>query len=125
MSTGVYRADLEIESLPAEGITGEDVINAHNKLVSAYNFISKNMSLQSNFNCYIAKVTLAAAGDSAGRDTQVVQHFLGVVPKYRIILRQEGNGVITDIPSGWTSDVVTLYNNGAVEVSITVMIVRE
>lgn len=119
MSTGVYRADLEIDSLPADGITGEDVINAHNKLVSAYNFISKNMSLQSNFNCYIAQVKIPATSQT------IIQHFLGVVPKYRIILRQEGNGVITDIPSGWTSDVVTLYNNGAVEVSITVMIVRE
>jgi hypothetical protein len=119
MSTGVSRADLEIDSLPSEGITGEDVINAHNKLVSAYNFISKNMSLQSNFNCFIAEVKIPTISQIS------IQHFLGVIPKYRIILRQEGNGVITDIPSGWTSDVITLYNNGAVDVNLTVMIVRE
>lgn len=119
MTTGVSRADLEIDSLPAEGITGEDVVNAHNKLVSAYNFISKNMSLQSNFNCFIAEVKIPITSQIS------IQHFLGVIPKYRIILRQEGNGVITDIPSGWTSDVITLYNNGAVEVNLTVMIVRE
>lgn len=119
MTTGVARSDVEIESLPNEGITGEDVINAHNKLVAAFNFISKNMSLQSNFNCYVAEVTLPATSQVS------VQHFLGVVPKYRIILRQVGNGVISDIPSGWTSDVITLYNNGAVEVKATVMIVRE
>jgi len=123
MTTGVARADLEIDSLPSEGITGEDVIDAHNKLVSAYNFLSKNISLQSNFNCFIAEVKIPAAGQSGNPAT--IEHFLGVIPKYRIILRQEGNGVITDIPSGWTSDVITLYNNGAVEVNLTVMIVRE
>jgi hypothetical protein len=119
MTTGVARADLEIESLPEEGITGQDVIDAHNKLVSAFNFLNKNLSLQSNFNCYVVEIKLPAAIPVK------IQHFLGVIPKYRIILRQEGNGVITDIPLGWTSKFITLYNNGAVEVNATVMIVRE
>lgn len=119
MTTGVARADIEIEQLPEEGITAQQVIDAHNKLVTAYNFLSRNISLQSNFNCYIAQVTIPATSQIQ------VQHFLGVIPKYRIILRQEGNGVITDIPSGWTSDVITLYNNGSVEVKATIQIVRE
>lgn len=119
MTTGVARSDIEIESLPDDEITAQDVIDAHNKLVASYNFLTKNISLQSNFNCYIAKVTIPATSQLQ------IQHFLGVIPSYRIILRQEGNGVITDIPSGWTSDVITLYNNGAVEVKATVMIVRE
>lgn len=123
MTTGVARSDIEIESLPDEGITAQEVIDAHNKLVASYNFLTKNISLQSNFNCYIAKVTIPAVGQPG--NPLAIQHFLGVIPSYRIILRQEGNGVITDIPSGWTSDVITLYNNGAVEVKATVMIVRE
>lgn len=119
MTTGIARGDLELDSLTLEGITAGDVVDGHNKLVSAFNFISKNISLQSNFNCFIALAKIPATSSLR------IQHFLGVVPKYRIILRQEGNGVITDIPSGWTSDVITLYNNGAVEVNLTVMIVRE
>lgn len=119
MTVKAYRGDLDLDSLPTEGTTTEDIINAHNKLISAFNFLGKNISLQSNFNCYVTQVKIPATSSVA------IQHFLGVVPKYRIILRQVGNGVITDIPSGWTSDVITLYNNGAVEVTITVMIVRE
>jgi hypothetical protein len=119
MTTGVARGDLELEQLPSEDITSEDVINSLNKTINTLNFLTKNISLQSNFNCYIANIKIPATSQIS------VQHFLGVVPKYRIILRQVGNGVITDIPSGWTSDVITLYNNGAVEVSLTVMIVRE
>lgn len=119
MNTGIARADIEIESLPEEGIVAEDVINTLNKLISAFNFLSKNGSLQSNFNCFIANITIPATSSVK------IEHFLGVIPKYRIILRQEGNGVISDIPSGWDNKVITLYNNGAVEVKATVMIVRE
>lgn len=118
MTVKAYRGDLDLDSLPDDS-SSEEVIKAHNKLISAFNFLNKNISLQSNFNCYVAQVKIPATSSLS------IQHFLGVVPKYRIILRQEGNGVITDIPSGWTSDVITLYNNGAVEVSLTVMIVRE
>jgi hypothetical protein len=122
MTVKAYRGDLDLDSLPSEA-KPEDVINAHNKLISAFNFLTKNISLQSNFNCYVAQVKIPAAGQPG--NPLAIQHFLGVVPKYRIILRQEGNGVITDIPSGWTSDVITLYNNGSVETTATVMIVRE
>jgi hypothetical protein len=119
VTTGVARSDLDLKELPEEGITAEDVIVSINRITQYINFLSKNISLQSNFNCYVAEVTIPASSQLQ------IQHFLGVVPKYRIILRQEGNGVITDIPSGWTTKVITLLNNGVVQVKATIMIVRE
>lgn len=119
MSSSVYRADLELPQLPNEGITAENVIDSINLIVNYLNFLTKNISLQSNFNCYIAEAQLAAGAEVK------IQHFLGIVPRYRIILRQEGNGVISDIPSGWNTSVIVLKNNGSETVQVTVMIVRE
>ena len=97
----------------------EKVIEEHNNVVKLLNFVLKALSFQSNFNGYIASVKIPATSSIK------IQHFLGVIPKYRIILRQEGNGVISDIPSGWNTEFITLQNNGSVEVSLTVLIARE
>lgn len=114
-----YRADSDIEELED---TSElpDVIKTFNKLVASYNFINKSLSIQSNFDGFIAEDVKIPATSSVK-----IQHFLGVKPKWRIILRQVGNGVVTDIPSEWTDKVISLYNNGAVEVTLTVFIARE
>lgn len=97
----------------------EDVVSGLNRLINSFNFITKGLSISKNFNGYIAEVDIPATSNVE------IQHFLGVTPKFRIILRQEGNGVISDIPSGWNNKVITLRNNGAVAVSITVLILRE
>jgi hypothetical protein len=119
MTVPIARADIELKQLPEGDITSKDVIDSINSITNFINFLSKNLSLQSNFNCFIAQVEIPASSELQ------IQHFLGVVPRYRIILRQQGNGVITDTPSGWTNKVITLYNNGAVTVTATIMIVRE
>lgn len=116
-----YRADSDIEELEDTSELA-DVIKTFNKLVASYNFINKSLSIQSNFDGYIAENVVVP---STGLKKISIQHFLGVKPKWRIILRQEGNGVITDIPSEWNDKVITLYNNGSVDVTLTVFIVRE
>lgn len=91
-----------------------------NDLIDQHNFLSKNLSLQSNFNGQIVDNVTFVAGEEKS-----IPHSLGIIPKYRIILRQEGNGVIDDIPSDWTKNTIKLRNNGAVSVIATIMIVRE
>jgi hypothetical protein len=68
----------------------------------------------------VAKDVVIASGA-----TVKIQHFLGVIPKWRIILRQTGNGVITDVPSEWNTKTISLKNNGAESVTISVLIARE
>ena len=97
----------------------EDLIPELNKLINAFNFLTKSLSLEKNFNGYITTVTIPATSEVA------IQHFLGLKPKYRLVLKQEGNGIITDVPSGWNDKIITLYNNGAVEVTATILIARE
>jgi len=91
-----------------------------NDLIDAFIFQSSAISIESNFNGYLAKDVKIPATSSVK-----IQHFLGVIPKWRIILRQTGNGVITDTSSEWDNKTITLRNNGTEEVTISVLIARE
>lgn len=74
----------------------------------------------------IIEVTMAAG-------TEVrISHLLGSVPKYRIILGQSGNGVISDAKGKdangtekWTKKFITLKNNGASAQDIIVLVCKE
>lgn len=97
----------------------DEVVKRYNELVDEFNFLSKNMSLSSNFNGQILETTISAG------DTKTLSHNLGIVPLYRIILRQVGNGVITDVPSDWKANSIKLKNNGSEQVTLTILLVRE
>ena len=114
-----YKADLDFPQLGKDAEL-KDVIKNYNELVKGINFFNKFLSIQSNFDGYVATDITIPATSSVK-----IQHFLGVIPKWRIILRQTGNGVVTDIPSEWTDKVISLYNNGATEIVISVFIARE
>ena len=113
------RADVDFKLLDKDAEIS-DVIEYFNKLVKGINFLNKFLSIQSNFDGYIANDVVIPAASSLQ-----IQHFLGVTPKWRIILRQVGNGVISDIPEEWTDKVISLKNNGAEEVTLSVFIARE
>jgi hypothetical protein len=60
----------------------------------------------------------------AGSDINV-PHSLKEIPKYRIILRQTGGGLITDSPnSPWTDTNIYLNNSGGTDAVATILIVR-
>jgi hypothetical protein len=117
-------SEREIKELDSEA-QYEELLESHNELVKLFNFVIKALSLKRNFNCFITEVEFQATGDASGRDSQSIQHFLGVTPKYRIILRQTGNGVLVDTPSEWNSSSITMTNKGSEVVNATIMIVRE
>ena len=80
----------------------------------------RRLNFEDNFQGFQATVTIAA-----GAEAVIKNGFEGVledsIPTKRIIVRQTGNGVITDGPTPWSADYVYLTNNGAVPVTITVI----
>jgi len=94
----------------------QDKLNYFMKEFSAF---SKSLSFQNNFNGYIASVTFPASS------SVIIEHFLGVTPKWRVILKQEGNGVLSDISSGWNENFITMKNNGTEVVKASLLIARE
>ena len=91
------------------------------KLFSSF---SKSISFQSNFDGYIATVRFPPVTDPS-LGVVKIQHFLGITPKWRVILKQEGNGVLSDIPSEWNENLITMKNNGSVAVTASILIARE
>lgn len=96
-----------------------------NVMVDELNVRMKEFPLEA-LNGQILEVVLPATS------TVRVSHSLETVPKYRLILAQIGNGVITDVKGKdsdlieqWNNKYVSLYNNGAVEVTIKLMLIRE
>lgn len=63
---------------------------------------------------------------SAGQEVDIPNAFAGRagrgIPSQRIIVRQTGNGVITD--GVWDAEVVRLKNNGAEEVVVSVVFLK-
>jgi len=98
------------------------LIDIQDKLIyfmKEFSSFSKSLSFQNNFDGYIASVTFPASSSVK------IEHFLGVTPKWRVVLRQEGNGVLSDISSGWDSTFITMKNNGTEVVTASILIARE
>lgn len=85
-------------------------------VVDEFLTILTKLTLDDNFNATIKNVVLPASASVP------VEHSLQATPKYRIILRQTGNAVITD--GEFNEKTATLVNNAAVEVRLTVMFLR-
>lgn len=113
------RADFDFSTLEDDA-TLEELIVKYNKLVKGINFLNKFLSIQSNFDGYVAEDIKIPALSSIQ-----IQHYLDVVPKWRIILKQTGNGVVSDILPEWSNKVISLFNNGPDEIIISVFIARE
>jgi hypothetical protein len=96
-----------------------DIQDKLNYFMKEFSSFSKSLSFQNNFDGYIASVTFPASSSVK------IEHFLGVTPKWRVVLRQEGNGVLSDISSGWDSTFITMKNNGTEVVTASILIARE
>jgi len=85
------------------------------------NYRLKHTSLSASFDCEVISVTIPATSSLK------IGHNLKTIPKYRLILRQTGGGVIRDIVSAddWNEYYITLRNDGATEVNLTVGVYKE
>lgn len=75
--------------------------------------INGKLNFDENFQSFLAEDVTIAAGATAE-----IPNALQVTPNERYIVRQTGDGVITD--GAWDVDTVRLVNNGAVSVTISV-----
>lgn len=75
--------------------------------------INGKLNFDENFQSFLAENVVIGAGATA-----LISNALNVVPNERYIVRQTGNGVITD--GVWDINTLRLVNNGAVSVTISV-----
>jgi hypothetical protein len=117
---------LKIQPRKAMTSDSEELKLRLNELIDQFVFQSGAISIESNFNGFVAEnITFPAVTDPTTLGVVKIQHFLGVMPKWRIILRQTGNGVITDITGEWNNKTISLKNNGTEQVIASILIARE
>ena len=75
-----------------------------------------------NFNAFLAENVEIPAGETKDIPNGFYTRIPGLIPTKRLIVRQTGNGVITD--GSWDATTVRLTNNGAVTVVLSVIFLR-
>lgn len=92
------------------------LIERVNEAIVEINFILRSLTL-TNLDGQITTATIPA------NETLRVPHRLQLVPKYRIILKQVGGGVIED--GDFTKNYIELKNNGGTDAVVTIIIVKD
>ena len=76
----------------------------------------RKLDFANNFESQVAEDIVISATSEAS-----IRNELNFIPKKYIIVSQSGNGLVTKSSTEWTSEYLYLYNNGASEVTITVI----
>lgn len=72
------------------------------------------LTFKDNFDSFTVADLTIPAGESVN-----ITNGLGFIPNGRLIVRQTGDGVVTD--GEWDLQTLRLFNNGAVDVVVTVI----
>jgi hypothetical protein len=99
--------------------TGESLAKEGNILDRINHWIVDGISLSRGLKGQIITISLAP------NESKVVNHGLRTTPRYRLILKQVGNAVITDVDSAWTDRTVGFLNNSTNAVTITIKLMLE
>ena len=98
----------------------DERVKSPEDMFSRFNqYMDDGLSLKKHLGGEIIEITFAA------NETKIVPHRLGRIPAFRLVLRQSGNGLITDVDSAWTDKTVGFINNSANAVQITAKILVE
>lgn len=80
----------------------------------------KGITLEDNMSGHIVEITLPSAGTEVG-----IRHNLKVTPKYRIILKHKGNGIILDGDTAWNGTTAYFKASQATEnIKATILLMR-
>lgn len=90
-----------------------------NKFIDEFNQGISKLTIDDNIDGQVISDIIIPASTELG-----IAHKLQSTPRFRTILRQSGNGLITDGATTWTPEKIYLRNNGAVSVTITVHVMR-
>lgn len=106
----------ELRKAVSEISLEEFISTYYNETIDTLNFNLKSLSFLHNFPSKVVTVTI-----SAGQTARIFHEF-GIVPSSRVILRNSGDGAITD--GEYTNKYVELINRGSIEATVKVAILR-
>lgn len=84
-------------------------------------FFRRGITLENNLDGEIVQAVLPSVGTEVG-----IRHNLNVVPKYRIILKHRGDGIILDGDTAWDGKTVYFKASQATQdITTTILLMRE
>ena len=90
------------------------------RTVDLLNTVLRNLTVLNNFSGQVIENIVVPLGQEIK-----IPHSLKVIPKYRILLRQNDvNSLIVDGTEVWTDKYITLSNKGAADTVITILVLR-
>lgn len=106
------------KALQFKGDAQQFVSRYFNNLIEELNNTLQNLSLGRNFNGQVFEnIEISATS------TLRIYHKMGIEPKYKLVLKQSGGGLITD--GTFSEKYVELYNSGASAATITFILLKE
>jgi hypothetical protein len=102
------------------GVVNYIEVNLWSWLRDLYTGLFK-ISFKDNFQAFLVKDLTILAGQQVAITNEFKNIYPGQVPSGRIITRQQGNGIILDGDTQWTSSFVYLNNPSANDVTITIL----
>ena len=90
----------------------------YNRTIEGLNTLFNFISFSANFDSQVLE-----SKELPASSTTRLYHTLKVTPKHRIITRQSGNSLLTD--GAFTENYIELINNGANDVTATIIIFKE
>lgn len=109
----------QIRRFLSEDEPNEYLLKHLNKFIDAFNGGINKLTIDDNIDGQIISDIIIPSGSEIA-----IAHKLRIKPRYRIILRQLGNGLITDGVTEWTDTKIYLKNNGGVDVTVSICVMR-
>lgn len=116
MTATVRRNIIELAEIGEDVTDISEMRRIMNENIVEINFILRNLTL-SNLDGEVVTSIIPASG------TVKIPHKLRILPKYRILLKQTGGGVITDV--NFTETYIELSNSGGSDASVILFIVKD
>ncbi len=116
MTINSRRNIIELKEIRETPENLEELVQYWNESIVELNFILRSLTI-SNLDGELKTVTINAG------ETLKVNHRLKLIPKYKIILKQQGGGVILD--GDFTRNYIELNNTGSDMATVTVLIVKD
>lgn len=79
------------------------------------------MNFTENFESFRVENLLIKNGQEVAIANQLKTKANNAIPTSRIIVRQQGNGLVTDGTTAWTTNLLYLMNHGPDDVTISVI----
>lgn len=116
MTTTINRNIVELREIPEDVTDIEEIKRIYNESITELNFVLRSLTLK-NLDGEIITREIPASS------TVDIPHKLGIVPKYKILLRQVGGGLVRDL--NFTDTYVRLEHLGIEPTTITFIIVKD